>query len=382
MENASYGFFIEENFFSLQANGLENSFIVKSSPYGYTVNFTEEENPFVQINQWFKDQPRNILFIDKNVYTAYQDYLDVPQSQIFQAQADEDFKTLEGALKLIDFLQEHNFTKAEKLIVLGGGVIQDVAALVGALYKRGIAWEFFPTTLLAMCDSCIGAKASINYRNTKNQLGLFGAPKEVFINVNFLKSLNARQIKSGLGEMFKLCVTGGERAYWMFTQKTQAGKVNNLRDYQELIKLALSVKKSVIEVDEFDKSFRKGLNYGHTFGHALETLTDYAVPHGQAVVAGMVIANELSARKDLLSQNINQDLFIQAQKLLDEESKTAIKQMDLSKLKELLRRDKKAMGNSLNLVLLRNFGHLVFYSVEMNEDFFAQIYAIIKKLLI
>ncbi|MCL5775074.1 MAG: 3-dehydroquinate synthase, partial [Patescibacteria group bacterium] len=100
--------------------------------------------------------------------TGYQDYLDVPQSQIFQAQADEDFKTLEGALKLIDFLQEHNFTKAEKLIVLGGGVIQDVAALVGALYKRGIAWEFFPTTLLAMCDSCIGAKASINYRNTKN----------------------------------------------------------------------------------------------------------------------------------------------------------------------------------------------------------------------
>lgn len=380
MENTNHGFFIEKRFFNLQTNGLANSFSVKSSPYDYAVNFTEEENPFAQINQWFENQPRNILFIDKNVYAAYQKYLKVPQSQIFQAQANENFKTLEGAADLIDFLQANNFTKAEKLIVFGGGVIQDVAALVGALYKRGITWVFFPTTLLAMCDSCIGAKASINYRHTKNQLGLFCAPKGIYINVNFLKTLDAKQIKSGLGEIFKLCVTGGEQAYRMFTQKTQAGEIKNLHDFQELIKLVLSVKKSVIEVDEFDKSFRKGLNYGHTFGHALETLTDYAVPHGQAVVAGMAIANELSAQKNLLSQNVNQELYIQEQKLLGAESKAAIKQIDLSKLMALLKQDKKAMGNNLNLVLLKKLGHLVFYPMEMNDDFFAQINVIIKKL--
>ncbi len=374
------GFRIEKRFFPLPQAGLGDNFSVESSPYDYRVNFIAESNHLTMVNRLFMGQTRNVLFIDKNVYKLYRKYIQVSKDRIFQAKADETLKTLEGATELIDFLQKKGFTKSDKLVVLGGGVVQDVAALVGALYKRGVSWIFFPTTLLAMCDSCIGAKASINYGNVKNQLGVFCAPKEIYINVNFLKTLDSRQIKSGLGEIFKLCVGGGRKVYNKFMKKAGTGKVKHLGDFEELVKLALSVKKTVIEIDEFDKSFRKSLNYGHTFGHALEALTNYAVPHGQAVVAGMAIVNEFSAEKNFLSQTENRKLQLQGQKLFDYKSKKVLSQVETSKLLRLLKQDKKITGGILNLVVLKDLGHLVFYPVEINQTFFNKINGIIKKL--
>lgn len=374
------GFYIERRFFPLSKVGLRDNFSIKSVPYDYKVNFIERENSFAMVNQYFKGRTHNVLFIDKNVYRLYKEYIIVPKDKIFQAKADETFKTLEGATKLIDFLQKNNFTKTDKLVVLGGGVVQDVAALVGALYKRGISWIFFPTTLLAMCDSCIGAKASINFGYAKNQLGVFYAPKEIYIDVNFLKTLDDKQIKSGLGEIFKLCVSGGGRVYNKFMEKVGNGKVKNLLGFKHLIKLALSVKKSVIEIDEFDDSFRKSLNYGHTFGHALEVLTDYEVPHGQAVVAGMAIVNELSAKKFFLSRTDNQKLLLESRKLIDYKFKKKLSQVDTSCLLKLLQQDKKITGNILNLVMLKNVGHLIFYPIKINQIFIITISKIIKKI--
>lgn len=382
MDNIRNGFYIGKNFFSLDKKMLPDIFWIKSSPYDYQVRFVSGRNPFGRINAWFKSRPNDILFIDRNVLNLYRNHSKVARDRVFAAKADENFKTMTGMLQLIDFLRKKDFSKSDNLVVVGGGVVQDVAALAAGLYKRGIPWVFFPTTLLSMCDSCIGAKAGINYRLAKNQLGLFCAPKEVYIDVNFLKTLDARQILSGLGEVYKLCVSGGKRAYRAFLKNLPNGKVKSLQNYEKLIKLALSVKKLVIETDEFDGSYRKSLNYGHTFGHALEALTHYEVPHGQAVVAGMLIVNELSTEQGLLDRQENWELQRLAWQLLDQKSLQAIRRVPIGQLGKILRLDKKVSGNSLNLVLLKTVGRLLFYPVKTNGSFLLQVRITFKKLFL
>ncbi|MCX7119782.1 MAG: 3-dehydroquinate synthase, partial [Legionellales bacterium] len=216
---------------------------------------------------------------------------------------------MEGVLALYDFLHQHQITKGETLVVVGGGITQDISAFVAATYKRGINWVYFPTTLLAMSDSCIGGKAGVNYRGSKNQLALFSAPQSVMINTEFLRTLAAKDIQSGLGEILKLCITGGKHLVDFFQQSVEFGTAKQFDRFKPLIMNALAVKRAVIEVDEFEQNIRKGLNYGHTIGHVIEAMTDYAIPHGIAVVIGMMIVNQLSfeqgllARKDCLAIN-------------------------------------------------------------------------------
>jgi len=341
------------------------------------VSWRPEESAFLLINKFFSENPKNVLLIDKRVYNLYRDKFTIDQKQIFTVEATEKAKTLQGVMKVIDFLQGQNFSKAETLVVVGGGVVQDIGAFVGVVFKRGIPWVFFPTTLLAMCDSCIGGKTGINYKSAKNQLALFSAPRQVIICPQFLQSLPEQEIKAGLGEILKLHVIGGAEMVKRYELLVERGKVKTRENFQPLILGALIVKRAVIEADEFDINLRRSMNYGHTFGHAVEGLTNFTISHGQAVALGMIIVNEISVHRSLLppkEKNRVQKLCLD---LLDTKVSSRILDLPSNRLKILLLKDKKTTGDTINLVVLRHLGETIFLPLPLNETLLEEAHQII-----
>ncbi|PPS22398.1 3-dehydroquinate synthase, partial [Brachyspira murdochii] len=327
-------------------------FEVKSSPRNYSV-FLSNNDPKNEIINFFNENNNNILFIDKNVYNLYFNNIDIDKDRVYLFDAIEENKIVENALELIKFLENRNFTKLETMIVCGGGIVQDIGAFVGATYKRGIKWAFFPTTLLSQCDSCIGGKTGLNYNGVKNQVALFSAPTQVIINTNFLKTLSDYDIRSGLGEIAKLCITGGDYFFDLYKNLVINGNVSSLEDYKKLILSALFVKKAVIEYDEFEFNIRKSLNYGHTLGHSIEVMSNYKIPHGQAVSMGAIIANKLSYIYNYLGK---EKLYSINSYLFDIINKKDLEKLNIDRTLELIKKDKKVQGNILSLVGIRDIG--------------------------
>jgi len=256
---------------------------IKSSNKDYKVIYSDK-NLDKLVNEIYEKD--DFILIDRNVYNlspfTFNDLLD----NILIFDAIEENKNIENVLLLIDILLDKKFTKNNKILVIGGGITQEIGGFASAIYKRGLNWVLIPTTILSMTDSCIGSKVSIN-RKSKNMLGLFVAPNEIYISDYFLNSLNIDDINSGLGEALKLSLIGGDETYLYFKNKLSE------KDYLNIIKMASLVKKEIIEYDEFENYERKVLNYGHTIGHALESTTKFFIPHGIAIMIGMYIKNEL-----------------------------------------------------------------------------------------
>jgi 3-dehydroquinate synthase len=288
-------FKIENELIYLNHKDIQKSeFIIKSSPYDYTVKFINDKTfRNLLLQNRIINKKKNFLFVDKKVDKIYKETL-WKKDHTLTLNANEENKTIYSSLLVIDSLNKNNFTKKEILISIGGGITQDVTAFARSIFKRGINWTYFPTTLLSMADSCIGAKSAINYGGTKNLIGLFSAPKEVYINTTFLKTLDKRDVLSGYGEIIKLCIVGGETTIEEFKKVKDLQKGDLLFKIDVLIKTALLVKKAVITEDEFENNIRKALNYGHTIGHAIEPIVKYKIPHGIAVLIGMFIENCIS----------------------------------------------------------------------------------------
>lgn len=367
----------EEEFFLPDDYGHRVDFTVSSVPRSYTVRW-EQIEPAGLLNKVMAENKGNLLLLDENLFKLFSSEFNFEPTRIFQFIADEDHKILDSAVALLNFLQVRNFNKNDKLVVVGGGVTQDVGAFVGGIYKRGLNWIFYPTTLLSMCDSCIGAKSGLNFKGVKNQLAIFSAPREVVVNPQFLKTLNEREFHSGLGEILKLHATGGGELLEKYQKFVAGGIVKDFAGYKSLILGSLFVKKAVIEKDEFEQGLRKSLNYGHTFGHAIEALTDYEVPHGQAVAAGMVIVNQLSLGQGLLTPDKNSYLQKLCLELLDSPTRQKIKALSGVDFMAVLKQDKKAQAGHITLVYLKDFGKTIFVEREINGDLAKTVEKILK----
>ena len=265
--------------------------VIQSHTGPYTAAF--DMQAFDKLNT---DIPENAHFlIDGHVAELYADtipnVLDAPS--VLLIEASETNKSLDRMPHYVAHLVANGVRRDHVLIAIGGGIIQDITCFLAATLLRGIDWKFFPTTLLAQADSCIGSKSSINAGTAKNILGTFTPPREVFISTRVLNTLDEKDVRSGVGEMLKVhAIDGGDS----FEQI--AG------DYQDLfvspdimmtyIRRSLEIKKGYIETDEFDRGPRNIFNYGHSFGHAIEAATDFATPHGIGVTIGMDMANFVS----------------------------------------------------------------------------------------
>ena len=239
--------------------------------------------------------------IDSNVARFYESalraILDHPNTVIIEAT--EENKSIEKTIPVFERLVRNKVRRDHTLVAIGGGIIQDISCFIASTLLRGLSWRFIPTTLLAQADSCIGSKSSINLGATKNILGTFNPPQRIVIHAGFLETLERKDIQSGIGEIIKVHAIDGIAAF-----DRLAGDFDRLFGDRAVllgyIRAALLIKQRFIEEDEFDRGIRNIFNYGHSFGHAIESATHYGVPHGIAVTIGMDMANYLAAKRNLL----------------------------------------------------------------------------------
>jgi 3-dehydroquinate synthase len=209
-------------------------------------------------------------------------------SDFIVIEVNEKVKTLDGAGKILLELAQRGVVRGDILIAVGGGALQDLVTLTASIYMRGLEWIYAPTTLMSMLDSCIGGKSSINLGKYKNLLGNIYPPTGVYINKGFVSTLSRVDIACGLAEGVKICFAASVTESSRFEEIVANWRSTSNDDFlEEAIFLSLEKKRWFVEIDEFDKKERKLLNFGHSFGHALEAATGFALPHGMGVFIGM-----------------------------------------------------------------------------------------------
>jgi 3-dehydroquinate synthase len=216
--------------------------------------------------------------------------------------ATEETKTLEGVGDLCAGMIAQAAKRNAVIVSVGGGVVQDATGFLASVIYRGVDWVYVPSTLLAQADSCIGAKTSLNFRHFKNLLGTMYPPKRVIIHPPLVATLNDDHFFSGLGEIVKMHMVAGPDATKRLEPRMAALCRREQASIGDAVRTSLLIKQQFIEEDEFDRGRRRLLNFGHCFGHAIESATDFAVPHGQAVVLGIVLAGLVSCARGRLTR--------------------------------------------------------------------------------
>lgn len=214
-------------------------------------------------------------------------------------EAIEENKSIERIVPVIERLVENRIRRDHVLLAIGGGIIQDITCFIASTLLRGVTWQFVPTTLLAQADSCIGSKSSINLGATKNILGTFNPPRRIIVDPSFLDTLDPVDVRSGIGEIIKVHAIDGAAAFDRLANAFDR-LMSDRPTLLGFIRDSLLIKQRYIEIDEFDRGVRNIFNYGHSFGHAIEAATDFAIPHGIAVTMGMAMANHIAVMRDLL----------------------------------------------------------------------------------
>ena len=359
---------------------VSNNFVIKSSLKNYRVVW-DNDKISKSINPLFKDK-NNIFLIDRRVYKLY--FKKMSLKKVFLMNASENLKNVNQAIKFTDFLIKQNATKQNNVIVIGGGIIQDVAAFACAMFKRGIPWTLIPTTLLSITDSCIGAKTGLNYGSTKNIHALFSAPQKIIINLEFIKTLRSEDIISGIGESLKLSIIGGAKSLEIFNKNINAAvKHNSQKSLKRIIINSLYIKKEVIEFDEFEFNHRRSLNYGHSVGHALEILSNYKIPHGISIIFGILMENEISYETYGMKRT-DLELIKEIVRKIDVPIKfiKKLKDINYSGISNILTRDKKTIGKILKLAVpTKELGNLEFCNQKINLNIEKKLKKISKKII-
>ncbi len=312
------------------------------------------------------DRPETFIAIDRNVAELHPEIISqIASERVYRITATEDEKTLAGVERLCVFLQSGNASKRSRLVVIGGGITQDIGTFAAHVYYRGIPFHFVPTTLLSMADSCIGAKCAVNLGPFKNQLGFFQSPKSVHIWPGFIDTLSNDDVRSGFGEIIKLAIIAGFDDFTWIAE--HSGRDGLSQDFiMAAIFRSLSIKQRIIEADEYELGLRKILNYGHTFGHALESITNHGVPHGLAVAWGIDAANYVAMRTGRLQNDIFEKIH---EFLLDHFRFSVSTPYDARGLMQAMGRDKKTAGGVATLVLLSDWGKLELEQRNLDATF-------------
>ncbi|MFP4078817.1 MAG: 3-dehydroquinate synthase [Candidatus Izemoplasmataceae bacterium] len=236
-------------------------------------------------------------------------------------------------------MQKNHVERSDRVVALGGGMVSDLAGFVAATYKRGLAFTIIPTTLLSMVDASVGGKVAINTPFAKNSVGTFHTPDQVIIDPTVLRTLPKRHFNNGMAEVIKTALIG-DKALFDYLVKTDDGM-----DLNYIIKASVQVKKTIVEEDPLDQGKRGLLNYGHTIGHAIESLSEYRHLHGECVAMGMrMMAKGKPYEKTLHS-------------LLDKYELNRVPQFDVDRLSERIREDKKVTGETLAIPCVEKVGN-------------------------
>lgn len=346
----------------MEASRLSKQLTIKSWRFEYQVFFEEDFTNFLSKQK----KEGDFFLIDHNVYELYREAIEplIREHPYLLIHPSEKAKSYFDIGAVIKKLIAFNVKKNDRLIAIGGGITQDIASFTASIYFRGIDWLFIPTNLLSQCDSCIGSKTSVNFETFKNQLGGFYPPRAICIDINFLKTLPQSEILSGMGEMMHYFLIEGEETFSEFENHFEQS-LNNLELLRTFIHKSLSIKKKMIETDEFDQGPRRIFNYGHSFGHALETMSGYRLPHGIAVSYGIDLANTISMQLGLLKEEVQLRIRHTLKKIWKD---FPLPDISYSEYLKTLAKDKKNVGQEIRVILTRGPGEMFITSLPVTLE--------------
>lgn len=328
---------------------MNDPIIIESHKGPYRVEFGP---PFADLETGLRKN--EFLIIDAAVSKLYREVLgsSLNSHAVLCIEATEENKSLEKMSDYCLALIRQGIKRGDLLVAVGGGIIQDITAFIAAVLFRGMSWRFYPTTLLAQADSCIGGKSSINVGGYKNQVGTFTPPNDIHIATDVLETLTDADFRSGLGEIIKVHLISGLNDFrWLEGNYTSLKRDKTI--LMKAIRRSLEIKKGLIEKDEFDQNERLVLNYGHSFGHAIETASHYKIPHGIAVTMGVDMANFFSRAFRFLSEELYQGIHSLLKKNYSGFEETDI---PLEGFFASISKDKKNVGRDISLILTKGPG--------------------------
>ena len=287
-------------------------------------------------------------------------------SKIIYLKVNENTKSFENLSSVLKKIIKLKPNKNSSLFAIGGGITQDVTAFISSVLLRGVNWYFIPTTLLAMGDSCIGSKTSINLFGYKNLIGNFYPPKKINIDTKLAKSLSSSHFLSGVGEISHYYFVANKNNFKFLVNFLKSNR--NQSQLNILILNSLKIKKKFIEKDEFDKNERILLNFGHTFGHALESYYQYKILHGLAVVIGMMVSVTVSYKMNFLSEN-DYNYMNKILKSIYIERGINFKKINIEQYSKILMKDKKTKGEYLRPILTKGIGKMFVQNIKIDNKF-------------
>lgn len=328
---------------------------IQTSYYNYNIYIGDKLN----LEEFFLPYKEKKLYIitDDNVYSIYKDYLTLSfknfNYEIIQVKEGEQSKSFENYTFITNLLLEKGMKKDDLLIAFGGGVVGDLTGFIAGTIFRGVKFVNIPTSLLSMADSSIGGKTGIDTTHGKNLVGVYKQPLFVIIDINYLKTLNSVEYANGMAEIIKAGLILDEKLInYLLTDDV---------DEIKMIVKALKVKKYVVEKDPYEESFRMVLNFGHTFGHAIEQYHNYDLKHGYCVGLGMDLAIKLGMK---LNKTNIKDLDI-IKRLYDKYNLQQFKG-DSNKYIENIKYDKKNLQKGIHFIIIKDIAKVEI--ITINEE--------------
>ena len=338
---------------------MAKSILVGKKPTNYEVKISKNPISKKDILSAIKTHNKVLIITDNGVPTKYiQNIKKLLRGSIktyfLTLPSGEKSKSFKSLKLILENLASLKFDRTDCVIALGGGMVGDISGFASSTYLRGIDFIQIPTTLLAMVDSSVGGKTAINIPEGKNLVGAFYNPKKVFISLDYLKTLSEKEYKSGLGEVVKYSFILNKKLFRILEENSNLILSRNVNILENIVYESILTKAKIVTKDEKESGIRALLNFGHTFGHAIEAKNNYKnVSHGEAVVLGMAIASQISYLENLLSK----ENLLKINNLINSlELNTNYKDYKYSDLKPYLMNDKKVAKGKLNLILLKSVG--------------------------
>ncbi len=279
---------------------------------------------------------------------------------LFLIEPGESSKSWLNLKEVLDWLTELNFDRTDYVIAFGGGVVGDLVSLAASLFRRGINLIQIPTTLLSQVDSSIGGKTAINSGSAKNSFGTFYHPTAVYCDISFLSTLSERDFLSGYAEVFKMALVFDNDFYKFLIENQRLTLARDRNVLMYIIVKSLELKSKIVEIDETENGERALLNFGHTFGHALESYFKYSetLLHGEAVSLGIVLAAYFSFEEGYIEEQNVADIkrHLDTMKLPTAITQIHSNRLEVGKLMSFIKQDKKVVGGNINLILLKDIG--------------------------
>lgn len=309
--------------------------------------------------QYLPANKKIAIITDRNVRRLYGDRF--PAYPIIEIGLGETSKTLDTVAEVFARLVELEFDRSSFILAIGGGIVCDTAGFIASTYMRGIEFGFVSSTLLAQVDASVGGKNGVNFEGLKNMIGTFNLPKFVICEMSMLQTLTHDDVLCGMGEIVKHGLIASRDLFEYIERNYTKIASLDAEVIGRFVYDSVVIKSNVVNADVREGGERKKLNFGHTFGHAIEKVTH--IPHGMAVSVGMVVAARLSVRRGLLTQ-ADADRIECLLKNIGMPTEIAF---DKEEVISALRHDKKRAGDEIQFILLNSIGSAVIENISINE---------------